>query len=446
MRETLLALSVAAMAWAASSGCASDCARMRGDFDDAVAAASPFVDQVPADGPLHFGVAVKDHVLDEVVARALNAGLEQALTFADEIALATGQAIRIAASGNVAEIGLFPDKACEACLRVDGRLGGELAIKLPVLGTQKVPLTGTFSLVAPVEFATTSSGEAAVMLDLGKAAKVGKSQVRPEVTQLPPTWWRVIESPLGKLMLEAITKNLEPVTLFRFRGPDLGIEGLEVHPATIVSNAATGVVFAGFRTNLAAAFPAGSSGMTPQTKLGKNEDIAVAVDARVITAAAAALLHSGKLSRTWTPDGKPSPDGEIHVTMREVSIGASDDAGKTPVTLGFRAWNLPKEKKCWWADANATGSVEVRDDKLLSVAVDEVKLGESSMPGVFTTVANWKVSSFILDTSRVITKSLADDALEFPGGKLDVRRAKISAEGSTLWLKGKVAVAPKTAD
>ena len=440
MRKSWMLLVGLALAAMNGVGCASDCTKIRGDFDETVSTEAPFVETMPAEGPLHLGVTVRVHVLDQVVDHALAKGLETALSFADDISLATGQKIGIVTKGEVADIGLYPDKSCEACLRVDGRLGGEVTVKLPVLGSQRVPLKGTFSLVAPVEFATTESGEAVVQLDLAKVASLGKSHVRPEVTELPPTWWKVIESPLGKLMIEAATKNLKPVSLFRFQPPDLGVEGLKVVPARIVSDAKHGTVFAGFRTNVAAAIGADEAGLKPLSRLGKNDDVAVGVDPRILGPLSTALVRSGKISRTWTKDGKPSPDGPIHVTIQNFSFEGDGDSESPPFTMNFRAWHLPAEGKCWWADVVADGRIEVRDHKLLAVAIDSAKVHESSMPKVFNAVANWTTSKLVLDSSKIVTKALAREALRFPGGTIDLKRARLSSEAGAVWLSGRVDV------
>ena len=142
------------------SGCAADCTQIKKDYDAALAAEVAFASEAPTGdaAPLHFGIAVRDELLNEVVDRALRAGLEEALTFTDSLKLSKKQKIGLTTQGAVADLGLYPDKACEECLRVDGRLGGSLTVKLPVLGAQKVPLSGAFSLVAPVMFGETDDG------------------------------------------------------------------------------------------------------------------------------------------------------------------------------------------------------------------------------------------------------------------------------------------------
>ena len=426
-----------------SSGCSSKCAQLKKEYEATTVSVSPFVAK-PASGddlPVHLAVTLRDELLNDVVDRAVRSGLAKALTFADEVSLATGQTIGLTTEGEVADVGLFPDKACDECLRVDGRLGGSVTLKLPVLGEQKVPLTGAFSVVAPVAFGRTDDGRAAVKLDLARAAELGRSQVDPEVTQLPPTWWKLIESPLSNLMVEAITKDLAPVTLFTFEGPDLGIEGLELVPAKLVSDAKRGVVFAGFHTNLNV--PEGSE-LEVMTELGKNHDIAVGADIDVLNALTRAMLAAGKLSRTWTKDGEADPQGPIHIGI-DGFIGGfrftqATDAG-APYTLDFRAWNLTDGGQCWWADTRASGTLKAGDGGALSLAVDEVELVKTSMAGVFESVARWTTSRLFAESSKVVTKTLDPERLEFPGGRLEIGKTAFSTDGRNVWFKANASAA-----
>jgi hypothetical protein len=421
-------------------GCASECTKLTREYKQVVEAEQAFVETPPSgdDLPVHFGVAIRESVLDKVVDRAVNAGLQKALAFSEKISLATGQKLGLETKGEVADLGLFPDDACDECLRIDGRLGGQIRVKLPVLGAQSVPLKGSFSLVAPVQFERAESGRAAVKLDLARAAELGKSHVDPEVTQLPPTWWKVIEGPLGELMLEAATKDLEPVTLFEFDGPDLGVDGLEILPARIVSDARRGVVFAGFSSNLAAPIEAGE-GLKPRTDLGKNENFAVAVDSRVFRPLAVAMMQSEKLSRRWTRDGAANPEGQVRVSIRDFELGDATD-GSRPYAMTFRAWNLPEEGKCWWADARASGQLAMAKDTRLDVSIEDAKIEDSSLPGVFQAIANWKSSRLFKESARVVTRTLDEETVEFPGGKVELRKAKVAVDGTSVWLRGRVAV------
>ncbi len=434
-------LSVPAAVFAAAllltqTGCASDCDKIRKQYEEALAAEPQMLEQVPADGPVQLGVVIRDRVLDEVVDTALRSGLTKALAFSDKVSLATGQSVGLKANADVAKLGLHADASCEECMRIDGRLGGDVEIRLPLLGIQKVPLTGSMTLVAPVVLETTNDGRGAVKLDLAKVAQVGKSHVDPEVTQLPPTWWKVIQKPLSNMMLEAVTKNLAPVTLFTFAAPDLGVDGLRVAPARVVTNAKRGTVFVGFRTNLPAA---SASELAPLTELAAVDDIAVGVESGSATSFANALLTSGKLSRRWTADGKSDPNGPIHVTLREVTVRPGN-ADVAPFDVKFRAWRIADSGKCWWSDVDATGKVTVADGMQMTAEIESASIVESSLAGVFEPVANWVTSEFLLRTARVVTKSLDHEGTSFPGGKIDLTKGRLSSDGSAVWFKASTKV------
>lgn len=416
----------------AGSGCRSQCTQLRSEYEKTTQA-QPFTTvQTGDDLPVHFGVSMRDELLNDVVDRAVGAGLAKALTFVEDISLASGQTIGLQTKGEIADLGLFPDKACEQCLRIDGRLGGSVTLKLPVLGAQTVPLKGAFSVVAPVEFGRTDDGLAAVKLDLGKAAELGRSNVDPEITQLPPTWWKLIEAPLSKLMVEAVTRDLPPVTLFTFKGPDLGIEGLEIVPAKIVSDAKRGVVFAGFHTNLAA--PEGT-GLEAMTDLGKNADLAIGVDQRILGSLTRAMIASGKISQRWTRDGEEDPNGPVHIGVDALKISPAEAGSANPYELDFRAWNLPEEGQCWWADTRATGTVESRPGGAMAVAIDKVELQNSSMPGVFQAVAKWTTSRLFKDGAKVVNKTLDPNMLAFPGGSVEIGASTFVMKGTGAWLQ-----------
>lgn len=418
------------------SGCANNCETVKKDYDAALAAEQAFASAPSDDAPIHFGIAVRDALLNEVVDRAMRVGLEKALTFSESLSLATGQKIGLSTDGDVADLGLYPDKACEKCLRVDGRLGGNLTVKLPILGSQRVPLAGTFSVVAPIAFGQTDDGRASVQLDLSQAAKLAKSKVTPKVQQLPPTWWKVIEAPLSKRMADAITSDLPNITLFTFKGFDFGIEGLDVKPVSLVSDHSRGVVFAGFTTNLAAE----GAALQPRTDLGKNDDVAVGIDRRLLGAMTMALLNGGKLSRTWTKDGKESSGGPISITAPSVELPETAD-GPQGYALNFRAWQMPTAGQCWWADTRIGGTVETGDGGELKVAIDEAKIMESSMPGVFKSVANWKASRIISKSSEVVTKTLTPKSVDLAGSSVALEKSALSLSGNGAWLTGSVAVA-----
>src|SRR5690606_30573485 len=102
--------------------------------------------------------------------------------------------IGIKTEGQVADLGVYADKSCENCVRLAGRLDGKVAIKLPIIPIQRVPLRGTFSLVAPIVFGPTTADGTEIQLDMAKAAQLGHSSLDADVSQLPPTWAKVVRA------------------------------------------------------------------------------------------------------------------------------------------------------------------------------------------------------------------------------------------------------------
>lgn len=413
------------------SGCASDCAKMRAQYEQA-ATASPFAALGEA-RPIHVGVAVRDELLNEVLDRALRRGLQQGLSLTEEVSLATGQSVKLTTEGDVADLGLFPDTACDACLRVDGRLGGALNVTLPLIGAQKVPLDGSFSLVAPVRFAATDDGRTSVVLDLQEAHNVARSKVTPEVTHLPPTWWKVLKSPLSKALGNALLKDLPPVTLFTFEGFDFGVDGLEVVPAKIVSDPEQGVVFAGFTTNIANV----RGELAPRTNLGKNDNLAIGITPDALGGLTAALLQSGKVPRTWSDDGNPDAAGKIHVTSPRVAL---TDTANLETT--FRAWNLPQEGKCAWGDVQAVGQLSGADGGGVQVSVEDATLTDTSLPGVLDMVVTWRASKLLSAAEQSLSRTITPDAVNLAGHDVSMRRSRVVVDQGGVWLSGTVGGEP----
>jgi len=426
-----------------TAGCASECKRLRAKYHAVVAAEKPFVKttDAKADMPLQFGVAMRDRVLDDIVDRALAAKLDDALDFADSVALASGKKIAIQTRGKLVDIELHADGSCPSCLRVEGRLDGTIRAKLPVLPAQTVPLDGTVTLVAPVVFARTEGGGGALKLDLAQVARIGKSRIDPRLTRLPATWAKVLERPLARMVLQAVTSDLNPITLMKYGGPDLGIDGLEVLPAKLVTDAKTRVIFAGFTSNLAADTGAG---LSPRTKLPADRDVAFAVHPSVAVPALIAMLRAGKLARRYDAHGKADPSGPVRVTIDSLAVAPREGDGGYPFSMGFELWNLPESGKCYRANVAATGTVGVQKTTA-RVDVEDVELRDSTLPGVVIALANWANSHVVEAGQKTIEKSLDRRAFAFPGGAVSLRAADVDVAPDAIWMTGRVKVGDRDA-
>lgn len=427
MKPRLFALLFLALT---SWGCSSQCPQVRDDYSARLASEAPFVARDQAEAPTHFGITMRSAVLNRIVQLALNEGLNTALDITDTITLASSQTLSVKTDGAAADLAVYADKACDTCLRVAGKLDGQLSVKLPVLPIQKVPLTGSFSLVAPIEFARNTAGKSEIQLNLKKMAEIGKSSLDAEIAQLPPTWSNVLRAPVSQKLMAAVVAKLGNVSLFEFNGPNLGIEGFEVFPTTLKTQADKGLIYLGFGSNLAS-----EAGVDPVFELGAHEDTAFQMAPGILLPAIQAGLKAAKVPRRYDSDGKSMPQGPMHVTMGAVTSDA------TTQRLGFRLSNLPDSGQCYWVDAQATTSVKVQNDKL-SVQIDAVELKDSSLPGVVLAIANWTTSAFLEEGKTVVEKSLSADVLAVPGSTTRFKGVNLRSTPKSWVFGGKLLVTP----
>jgi hypothetical protein len=433
MNDRFVAALFFAAALPLAGGCKSPCADVKADWEKWRSETSPFVAPGEESDAIHMGVALRVATLNRLLDAALTSKMDEALEFTDKLTVATGNAIGVRTDGNVVDLGLFPDKACENCLRVEGKLDGKLAVKIPVLGEQAVPLRGTFQLVGPVDFGTTDDGKGTIVLDLTKVADINASRVTAEIAQLPPSWKDALESPLSSRILRAVGEKLGPVTLFTFEPLDLEIDGLKVRPVKLATDAKEGIVFAGFSTNLRGV----ETGLSPYMELAANENAAFVLEPGIVGAAATALQRANKLSEIYDAEGKAAKAGPFRAAVQMVSTATGDDSA-TGYQTRFRVWNLDERDSCYWANATAIGRATIENDEV-KLAVDDVELTESSMNGVKMAIANW---AFLSRVDKVIASSLSAQTLEVPGSKLVLRAGNLKQHGTGLAVSGKLVDAP----
>lgn len=412
-------------------GCSSQCPQVKSDYEQRLSTEATFVQRAEATPPTHFGVTLKSSVLNRMVELALNDGLGRALDLADTVSLASGQSISVKTDGAPADLAVYADAACDHCLRVAGKLSGDLAVKVPILPIQRVPLKGTFSLVAPIEFARNDAGKSEVRLNLEKMAEIGKSSMDAEIAQLAPTWANVLKAPLSQKLLTAVTSKLGSVTLLQFSGASLGIEGLEVFPTQLKTDAKNGLVYLGFGSNLAA-----EGTLQPILDLTADQNAAIAISPAILVPAVQAGLKAAKVPRRYDSDGKQNPTGDYHVT-----IGSFASTGDNASRLGFRLSNMPSDGQCYWVDAEADAKMAIVDNKFV-VDIAKVELKDSSLPGVVLAVANWASSGFVGEGKRVLQKSLSDQVITVPGSTSTLAATAFSANANAFVLKGKLNVTP----
>ncbi|MEZ4460639.1 MAG: hypothetical protein R3E66_13105 [bacterium] len=412
-------------------GCSSQCPQVKSDYEQRLSTEATFVQRAEATPPTHFGVTLKSSVLNRMVELALNDGLGRALDLADTVSLASGQSISVKTDGAPADLAVYADAACDHCLRVAGKLSGDLAVKVPILPIQRVPLKGTFSLVAPIEFARNDAGKSEVRLNLEKMAEIGKSSMDAEIAQLAPTWANVLKAPLSQKLLTAVTSKLGSVTLLQFSGASLGIEGLEVFPTQLKTDAKNGLVYLGFGSNLAA-----EGTLQPILDLTADQNAAIAISPAILVPAVQAGLKATKVPRRYDSDGKQNPTGDYHVT-----IGSFASTGDNASELWLSAPRTCPRTASVIGSTPADAKMAIVDNKFV-VDIAKVELKDSSLPGVVLAVANWASSGFVGEGKRVLQKSLSDQVITVPGSTSTLAATAFSANANAFVLKGKLNVTP----
>lgn len=428
-------LGICAILW--TSGCSNQCAQLKDEYEKALAAESPFVEKLTEDS--HFGVAMHMSLVNTLLNRAMKSEMDKALDLTDRVKLAGGKEISVKTEGKFADLEVFPDDSCPTCLRISGNIDGKLAVKVPILPIQRVPLRGSATIVAPVELGV-EDGRGAIRLDLGQMSKIGKSSIDAEIAQLPPTWAKLLKGPLSDLLLDAVSKTAGKVTVAKFDPLDFGVEGLRVVPVRVETNAKQNSMWVGFTTNLA-----GATGVVkPVLKRSKTKNFAMTLHPSILASAATAAMRAGKVSRTYTTRGKKSPNGPIHVTVSSFAASKSSD-NSSPFSMDFRLWNLPEDGQCYWVDATATGLASV-DTKAgeISADIESMKVRESSMNDLVFAIATWGKSEFIDETRRVVSHSLSEQAFDFPGASTTLMNPTLIGDEGVLTVEGRLAIPPES--
>jgi hypothetical protein len=420
------------------AACSAHCPTVASEYQRSVAAearltAGPVDQEMEA---LDFGATVRFSLVNRVLEHALSALLSRSVDVAEQISVASGQSFSVRTTGDVAKISLGAHDACDTCLSVQGKLSGTIAVKLPVIGIQNVPLAGSLRVVAPVTLATGKDGQVLVQLDLPKAASLGASALQTQMTQLPPMWRQALERSVSQAIEAKVLSSLRPVTLFSFSVPDLGVSDLKVWPEVLRMDKKQDALFVGLASNLPR--PSGGRGLPAEAFLGKGEGVRVDFDAGLLVSVVSALIRDEVVSRTYDSEGRAAADGAYHVVLSR--LGFVDGGPDRNMEIGFRAWKLKGGGPCFWVDARAVGFVGVKDD-VLQVTLDEVKVVDSSLPGLAVNFANWLAADFLQSGAEVLKKSLSQESISLPSAKLAFSGLSFDVkEPNTLSLGARVEV------
>ena len=435
---TYLLLVCAAALSFVGTGCASQCPQVKSGYEAALAQETALAQDVPQDmeernDAVHIGFALKTELLNDIIKRALSTALDKGLDVVSTVSVKSGTNVSLNTQGDVLNLKIDASDACENCFKITGGLDGQISVGIPILGEQSANLNGSISLVAPITLTRLDDGRGAVQLDLTQVAKVGRSQIVPRISGIPDTWSRALQSPLSDMLLESVTRDLEPVTLVRYDPPSLGIPGLQIVPVKLASNAETGTVFAGFTTNIKALEESGKT-IEPITDLGDDENIAVAFQPDMVMHAVSLMMQKDEIPRTYSRDGEPLRGGPAHVTIRGFKF-SKGKVGELPMKMGFKIWNMQDGGPCFWFDGMAEGRVAIRGNKL-EVSMTSVKLTDGSLPLELLQATNWMNAEFIQGSKRVVRTSLDDQNIKVPGGKLDFIGMGVELRGNAIVLRG----------
>lgn len=426
---------LAVLSLSLQAGCAGQCRQVEQGYRQAVAQETELAEEASTEAdPAQFGLAIKTDLLNDVANTALQGVLAAGLDGLSKIDVGGGQRLRVNTRGDVVNLRVEASDACEHCFRLGGDLDGSVGVEVPVVGTQTANLDGSLSIVAPLVLARTEDGRSALQFDLSEAAKIGKSSLNTRLTNLRSSWARALQSQLADALLARLLKDVEPVTLLGFETPNFGIDGLEVFPVELVTNAKTGTIYAGFSTNVTGL--EGAPGIAPVTDLADDQNLAIAFNPNLVVHALSLMMQKGVVSRTYTTDGKPARRGAAHVTIGDFGFRPGQ-AGELPMGLDFRVFNMGGETGglCFWFDGRATGTIALRNDTL-DVSLDQVNITDSSLPDSVVSAADWAQAQFLDGGKRIVRQSLRDENVEVPGGQLQFQGMNLELKGNAVVLKG----------
>jgi hypothetical protein len=441
-------------------GCEEQCTAVQNRYESSLQAEEIELDDGELDGdrPAQFGIALKSNLISDITNIVLGAAIDSALNLASTVSI-QGQSVDLESRGQLVEMIVEPDSACENCFRIGGDLGGTLVADIPALGVRTANLRGSLSLVAPLILTAGDDAAGALKLDLRELANVGQSSLSASVEGIDPTWANLIESPLSDLLLRELTRNLDPVTIVEFDAPTFGIPDFEVLPVQLKTNGDTDTVFAGFATNMPFFGDPASSGVAPITDLTKNENIAFAFQPDLINNALSLLMFGGQVARDYTLSGEASEDGPAHVVTRGFQVGnealppdydydadasyadagdaavaMSSDAGLSdgpdrglPLALGFDVFNIRKEDNvCFSFGAAAYGALSVRDDQV-SVRLDDIQFTNATLQRNLVNLASWADADFINRSQTLVSQSVDTQNVRVPGARLSLGNLGIEA-------------------
>jgi hypothetical protein len=445
-RGSLMLLALMMVSVGVSAGCSSQCRQVRSDYRQAVLQETELSQELEPQGPdggsapAQFGLALQTDMLEEVANTALQATIKSGLQALSKIDVGGGQQIDVRTRGNIVNLSIEASDACRHCFKVGGDLDGAVGLDVPLVGRQSANLDGSLNIVAPLLVERGKNGGAVLKLDLPEAARIGKSTLNARLTNLRSSWARVLQSKLSDVLLQRLMKDVDPVDLLSFDTPDFGIPGLEVFPVELVTDAKTGVIFAGFATNIEGL--QADVGIEPVTNLEGDQNIAFAFNPNLVVHGVSLMMKKDVVPRTYSTDGEPMRGGPAHAVVNAVRF-TKGRVGELPMTIDFSVFNMPESGFCFWFDGSASGRIALSGQNL-AVSLTDVAITQSSVPGLVQ-ATDWMGAEFLEGGKRIVKQSLDDQNVAVPGGELAFKGLALELNKGTVVLKGVSAVTTKDA-
>lgn len=416
----------------------------------------------------HFGLTLSDELVSQLADFAVDPVVEGALALASTVSI-EGQRVSLESEGDVVDIAVEADEACDHCFRLGVQLGGAIVARFPGGSTRRATLGGSMGLVAPLVVGEGDGKSSAVKFDLGEAADLAAVSVEPSLRGISPEFADALRAPLSRLLRNRLTERLKPVTLVEFDGPSFGIEGFELTPTRLRSSEEAGAVFVGFGTNVAALNEGDVPSLPDVTGLGEREHVALSFHPGLVWRTLSLLIERGRVARRYSRGGEAASTGPFRVTLsgfrpgeeNETSVDgefdaesrdATVEAGRTdaagaggagetgaPAGLDFGIHRFQAGGVCFSATARALGSIGVDNDKL-QASLDDVEITSGGLAEGILSTESWSTAQFLGKTEELVQASLATDNLTVPGTTLAVGPVGVDVRSDAVVLRGRSSV------
>lgn len=426
-------LLVISMTLMSVTGCGlAPCDDVRRDYERAATSQSGLV-ALSDDGAPHLAMAIRLDLLNDLTSSLIDTAVGNALSIDGNLNVAGGQSVGYGLTGTGADLRLDASSACTACLRIRGGIDGSVRATLPVLGQRSSPLTGQIDWTVPLSVGLDDDGAIAVFIDTAEALRMGTPGIQARVDAFPSQWSNLIASALIPELADAVARHVDPIRLFGYKSPNLGINGLEMAPSLLVFDAASNAMILGVRTNL----PVATSRSTGQDvvnalSLSEGQNIAMGVQPGAVLGAATLAMQQNRIARRYSLTGEARRDGPAHAVLDNFRASAHPrSADALALGLDFRLFNFGSGWACGAMTGNAVSRLLIQNGRV-ELDVESVEFSDS----LLADAANWGSAQFIQHTQGVVRHTLNDDIVLSPGVGMSMSGDRVSTEAGMLVLRG----------